>query len=96
MPKLIAPHPATWRGRALEIAGDGTVEVPDEAVDELAAHGIRTIEDVSEAKTPIAAMSRKELIAFIRENGGGNAVTRSNAALREAAEKIAAQRQAKD
>lgn len=92
MPKLTAPHPASWRGSVLDIAEDGTVDVPDEAARELAAHGFRAdVPGVQDALAPVAAMSRKDLIAFIRENGGGNAITLSNDALREAAMKIQAQ-----
>ena len=92
MPKLTAPHPASWRGFVLDIAEDGTVDVPDEAASELAAHGFRALPpEMQSALVPIAAMSRKALIAFVRAHGGGNAITLSNDALREAAAKIQAQ-----
>jgi hypothetical protein len=91
MPKMMAPHGAAWRGRALDIAPDGTVDVPDDAVAELAAHGFRAIEDKASDAGDVASLSRKELIAFIREHGGGNAVTLSNDALRTAARAILAQ-----
>jgi hypothetical protein len=93
MPKMMAPHGAAWRGRALDIAPDGTVDVPDDAVAELAAHGFRVIENATpEAdEARVASLSRKQLIALIREHGGGNAVTLSNDALRAAARALLAQ-----
>ncbi|MGB8366347.1 MAG: hypothetical protein ACLQUZ_05485 [Rhizomicrobium sp.] len=92
MPKLTAPHRASWRGCVLDIAEDGTVEVSDDAASELAAHGFRAKNPEAQgARVPVAAMSRKELIAFIRVRGGGNPITLSNDALREAVVKIQAQ-----
>lgn len=94
MTKMMAPHAAVWRGLALAIAADGTVEVPDDAVAELLAHGFREIadtpDDTRNVESHIETMSRKELLAFVRAHGGGNAITLSNAALREAAQTIVA------
>lgn len=90
----MAPHAAVWRGHALAIAADGTVEVPDDAVPELVAHGFREVSDASDGADDVASrietLSRKELVAFVRAHGGGNAITLSNGALREAARKIVA------
>ncbi|HUO92563.1 MAG TPA: hypothetical protein VMU22_06565 [Rhizomicrobium sp.] len=43
MPKLIAPHGASWRGRAL--APGETLDVTDAEAFHLAAHGFRQVEE---------------------------------------------------
>lgn len=94
MTKMLAPHAAVWRGLALTIAADGTVDVPDDAVPDLVAHGFREVVNASDDTRAVAhdieTLSRKELVAFVRAHGGGNAITLSNAALREAARTIVA------
>lgn len=45
MPKLIAPHGASWRGRAL--AAGEIIDVSDAEVAALTAHGFRPVEQDS-------------------------------------------------
>ena len=45
MPKLIAPHGASWRGRALG-AGE-IIDVSDAEARQLASHGFRKVEEAS-------------------------------------------------
>jgi hypothetical protein len=66
---------------------DGFVEVPDEAVAELSAHGYRRAApiDAAAAKDLVAGMDRAALLAFLRERGVAVEHPVSNAKLRDGA-----------
>jgi hypothetical protein len=55
MPKLIAPHGASWRGRALD-AGE-IIDVSDAEVAALTAHGFRPVEQDSTGTADILSAS---------------------------------------
>lgn len=59
MAKLTHPNATgcSWGGVAFEQAEDGTIEVPDEAIADLAAHGF-TLAPAAEPTEPAAAASK--------------------------------------
>lgn len=83
MLKMSAPHPASWRGRA--IAAGEAIDVPENAAAELAAHGFREKGDVAPAQSAdddIDALPRKELLKRLRGKGLGNLFVLGNDELR--------------
>lgn len=69
MPKLIAPHGASWRGRALG-AGE-IIDVSDAEALQLMAHGFTG-----------TAVPRKDLLKLLKGRGLGNLFVKSTDELR--------------
>lgn len=97
MPKLRAPHGASWRGRAL-VAGE-IVEVGDAEAAQLAVHGFTLVQETAcddavepagDAAPDIAAMARKDLLKFLGGRGLGNLFRAKTEDLRALAARVAA------
>lgn len=90
MPKMIAPHGASWRGRAL--AAGETLDVTDAEAFQLAAHGFvlaeEAIDPAWDAEADVAALSRKDLLKLLRGQGWGNIFVKSTDELRTLAAKV--------
>jgi hypothetical protein len=96
MPKLIAPHGASWRGRALD-AGE-IIDVSDAEALQLAAHGFTGTADVPSASglsgnayadkmsavpvTSTVPVPRKDLLKALKGRGLGNLFVKSTEELR--------------
>jgi hypothetical protein len=90
MPKLIAPHDTSWRGRA--VAGGEAIDVAEADIAELIAHGFRAAENESKGERSqdddLATLSRKELLKRLRGRGAGNILVLPTEELRKLAAKI--------
>jgi len=84
MVKCIAPGPASHRGKAIDIAEDGSCELSEAALEEMRAHGFREW-DGDEASTraantvaenspsrDIETLSRPELMKALKGRAKGN------------------------
>jgi hypothetical protein len=93
MPKMLAPHGASWRGRVLA-AGD-IIDVSDVEAFQLGVHGFTLIEDSgaddsdigergesASAAPDFATMARKNLLKFLGGRGLGNLFPRPTEELR--------------
>ena len=96
MPKLIAPHGASWRGRALD-AGE-IIDVSDAEALQLAAHGFAGTADVPSASglsgnadadgtsavpvTSTVPLPRKDLLKLLKGRSLGNLFVKSTEELR--------------
>jgi hypothetical protein len=94
MPKLAAPHAASWRGRA--IAFGEAVDVEELEAVALRAHGFRDAPTsgksplVPEPAPDLESLTRKQLLKLLRGKGAGNVFVMSNPELRAAAAKVLA------
>ena len=84
MPKLRAPHGASWRGRAL--APGEEIDVGDAEAFQLSAHGFTLVEAPvdrrRDAAADLATLSRKDLIKRLGGRGLGNLFRKSTGELR--------------
>lgn len=90
MPKMIAPHGASWRGRAL--AAGEEIDVTDAEAFQLAAHGFTLAEGSIDSRRDIVAdvatMPRKDLLKFLGGRRAGNLFRKPTDELRRLAEKV--------
>jgi hypothetical protein len=93
MVKCIAPGNASYRGKAIDIAQDGSCELSEEALEEMRAHGFREWggdepEAAKNAKPDTGAtgdaetMSRPELMKALKGRAKGNLMAMSMDELR--------------
>lgn len=89
MPKMIASHDASWRGRAI-LAGN-VVDVSDAEAAQLAAHGFRETEEAGSSDAgSLDNLSRKALLQMLRGRGAGNLLIKQTDELRQLARKVRA------
>src|ERR1700733_1622513 len=94
MPKLAAPHAASWRGRA--IAAGEAIDVEEFEAKALRAHGFRDVPASSNnavlnnTAPDLESLTRKQLLKLLRGRGAGNVFVMSNPELRAAAAKVLA------